>query len=41
MIPHSHTDEGWLSTSEDFFTGDDTSSIYVGGVKDMLDSVVQ
>ena len=41
MIPHSHTDEGWLSTSDEFFSGDDVSSIYVGGVKDMLDSVVQ
>ena len=41
MIPHSHTDEGWLSTSDEFFTGDDQQSIYVGGVKDMLDSVVQ
>lgn len=40
IIPHSHTDEGWLSTTDDFFTGDDVSSIYVGSVRDILDSVV-
>lgn len=41
IIPHSHTDEGWLSTTEDFFTGDDDYSIYVGSVKDILDSTIQ
>lgn len=40
IIPHSHTDEGWLSTTDEFFTGDDVSSIYVGSVRDILDSVV-
>lgn len=41
LIPHSHTDEGWLSTVEDFYTGEDESSIYVGCVRDILDSVIE
>ena len=41
IFPHSHTDEGWLSTSNDFFTGDDDMSIYVGSVKDILDTTMQ
>lgn len=41
IIPHSHTDEGWLSTVEEFFTGDDYYSIYIGSVKDILDSTIE
>ena len=40
IIPHSHTDEGWLSTTEDFYSGDDPTSIYIGSVKDILDSTI-
>lgn len=40
MIPHSHTDEGWLSTTEDFYSGDDPYSIYIGSVRDILDSTM-
>lgn len=39
LLPHSHTDEGWLAKSDDFFTGADTS-IYSGSVKDILDTVI-
>lgn len=41
IIPHSHTDEGWLSTVEEFFTGDDYWSIYIGSVKEILDSTIE
>lgn len=41
IIPHSHTDEGWLSTTEDFYSGDDETSIYIGSVKDILDTTIQ
>ena len=40
LIPHSHTDEGWLSTVEDFYTGEDEWSIYIGCVRDILDSTI-
>lgn len=40
IIPHSHTDEGWISTTDEFYTGDDETSIYIGSVRDILDSVV-
>jgi len=39
LIPHSHTSEGFMSTPESYFTGND-SQIYIGGVRDILDSVV-
>ena len=41
LVPHSHTDEGWLSTVEDFYTGEDESSIYIGCVRDILDSTIE
>jgi len=41
LVPHSHTDEGWLSTVEDFYTGDDEFSIYIGCVRDILDSTIE
>jgi hypothetical protein len=37
LFPHSHTDEGWIARSDDFFTGNDTS-IYPGSVRDILDT---
>jgi len=40
LIPHSHTDEGWLSTVEDFYTGNDEGSIYIGCVRDILDTSI-
>ena len=39
IFPHSHTDEGWLSRTNDFFTGADTA-IYQGSVRDVLDSTI-
>ena len=41
LIPHSHTDEGWLSTVDEFYTGEDDWSIYIGCVKDILDSTIE
>lgn len=45
IIPHSHTDVGWLSTAEQSFSGfqEETSANaqYIGGVKDILDSVYE
>ena len=40
LIPHSHTTEGFMSTPEDYFTGAEGNQIYIGGVRDILDSVV-
>jgi hypothetical protein len=40
IFPHSHTDEGWLARTDDFFNGDDTS-IYQGSVRDILDSSIK
>jgi hypothetical protein len=39
IFPHSHTDEGWLARTADFFNGADTS-IYQGSVRDVLDSTI-
>jgi hypothetical protein len=39
IFPHSHTDEGWLARTKDFFTGADTA-IYQGSVRDVLDSTM-
>jgi len=39
LFPHSHTDEGWLAKSDDFFTGKDTS-IFSGSVQDILDTTM-
>lgn len=39
MFPHSHTDEGWIAKSEDFYYGTDTS-IYPGSVRDILDTTM-
>jgi lysosomal alpha-mannosidase len=45
IIPHSHTDIGWLNTPEQSFSGfaeeSNNSSPYTGGVKDILDSVYE
>lgn len=45
IIPHSNTDIGWLSSTEQSFGGfqDEGSSTgqYMGGVKDILDSVYE
>ena len=40
MIPHSHNSEGFMSTPEAYYTGADSNQIYIGGVRDILDSVV-
>ena len=40
IIPHSHTDLGWLSTMSDFYTGNDEQAFYIGSVKDILDTSV-
>ena len=40
LFPHSHTDEGWVSTTDDFYTGNDKDGIYIGGVKDIFDTTV-
>jgi hypothetical protein len=39
LFPHSHTDEGWIAKSDDFFYGTDTS-IYPGSVRDILDTTM-
>jgi hypothetical protein len=41
ILPHSHTDEGWLTTTNDTFTGDDDNATFTGGVRDILDSVLE
>ena len=41
IIPHSHTDEGWLATTNDTFSGDDENATFTGGVHDILDSVLE
>lgn len=40
LIPHTHTSEGFMSTAENYYTGNDTNQIYIGGVRDILDSVI-
>ena len=40
LIPHSHTSEGFLSTSENYYSGADSNTVYIGGVRDILDSVI-
>jgi hypothetical protein len=40
-MPHSHVDEGWLATTNDTLTGDDDNATFTGGVRDILDSVVE
>ena len=40
LFPHSHTDEGWLSTTAEFFSGEDDGSFIIGSVKDILTSVL-
>ena len=40
IFPHSHTDEGWVSKEDDFYTGNDKDGIYVGGVKDIFDTTI-
>jgi alpha-mannosidase len=39
LFHHSHTDEGWIAKTDDFFTGKDTS-VYPGSVRDILDTTV-
>jgi len=29
-----------MSTAENYYTGNDTNQIYIGGVRDILDSVI-
>jgi len=41
IMPHSHADEGWLATTNDTFSGDDDNATFTGGVRDILDSVVE
>jgi hypothetical protein len=41
IVPHSTTDEGGLSTADNYFTGKDEDSVYIGSVKDILDSVYE
>mgnify|MGYP001039328968 CR=1 FL=1 len=41
IMPHSHTDEGWLATLNDTLTGEDDNATFTGGVRDILDSVVE
>lgn len=41
IMPHSHVDEGWLATTNDTLTGDDDNATFTGGVRDILDSVVE
>lgn len=40
LIPHTHTSEGFMNTAENYFTGADNNQIYIGGVRDILDSVI-
>jgi len=40
LIPHSHTSEGFMSTPDNYFSGSENNQIYIGGVRDILDSVV-
>lgn len=39
IIPHSHTDLGWLSTVDDYFEGKNLG-FYRGSVQDILNSVM-
>jgi hypothetical protein len=41
IFPHSHTDEGWLVTSQEMFTGDHDDYVLLGSVKDILTSTVE
>jgi len=34
-------DEGWLATTNDTFSGEDDNATFTGGVRDILDSVVE
>lgn len=40
LIPHTHNNEGWMTAPEDYFAGTDANQIYIGGVRDILDSVI-
>ena len=40
LIPHTHNNEGWMTAPEDYFAGTEPNQIYIGGVRDILDSVI-
>lgn len=40
LIPHSHTSEGFMQTADSYFSGAENNQIYIGGVRDILDSVI-
>ena len=40
ILPHSHTDLGWLSTLEEYFNGEHLD-FYLGSINSMLTTVVQ
>jgi len=39
MVPHSHTDLGWLGTIEDYFQGENLE-FYLGSVNQILSTTV-
>lgn len=41
IIPHSHVDEAWVATINDTFSGDDNNATFSGGIRDILDSVME
>ena len=40
VLPHSHTDLGWLGTVDDYYQGRNLG-VYEGGVDDILSSTIE
>ena len=40
LIPHTHNNQAGLTTEDNLFSGQESGTIYIGGLRDILDSVV-